>query len=48
MGLTPEGKPGPACFGLGLMSVPLPDGTALWGKTGHGRLLLAVVAPTSE
>ncbi|WP_405877292.1 beta-lactamase family protein [Streptomyces sp. NBC_01384] len=33
--LTADGKQGPACFGLGLMSVPLPDGTMLWGKTGH-------------
>lgn len=33
--LTPDGRPGPACFGAGLMSVPLPDGTLLWGKTGH-------------
>ncbi|MCX4614579.1 beta-lactamase family protein [Streptomyces mirabilis] len=33
--LSPDGRPGPACFGLGLMSVPLPDGTVLWGKTGH-------------
>ncbi|THA73732.1 serine hydrolase [Streptomyces sp. A0592] len=25
---------GTACFSVGLMSVPLPDGTVLWGKTG--------------
>ncbi|MFE5583323.1 serine hydrolase domain-containing protein [Kitasatospora sp. NPDC056531] len=24
-----------ACFGAGLMSTPLPNGTVLWGKTGH-------------
>ncbi|MEU4580855.1 serine hydrolase domain-containing protein [Kitasatospora aureofaciens] len=24
-----------ACFGAGLMSTPLPNGTLLWGKTGH-------------
>ncbi|MCQ4040889.1 serine hydrolase domain-containing protein [Streptantibioticus rubrisoli] len=24
-----------ACFGAGLMSTPLPDGSVLWGKTGH-------------
>ncbi|MER7843779.1 serine hydrolase domain-containing protein [Kitasatospora sp. NPDC096077] len=40
-----EGKPVPfvggtscnkvACFGAGLMSTPLPNGTVLWGKTGH-------------
>jgi D-alanyl-D-alanine carboxypeptidase len=24
-----------ACFGAGVMSTPLPDGTPLWGKTGH-------------
>ncbi|MFF7632553.1 serine hydrolase domain-containing protein [Kitasatospora sp. NPDC008050] len=29
------GKPGPACFGAGLMSIPLPNGQTLWGKTGH-------------
>ncbi|MFI9273367.1 serine hydrolase domain-containing protein [Kitasatospora sp. NPDC052896] len=29
------GKPGPACFGAGLMAVPLPNGQTLWGKTGH-------------
>ncbi|MGA5818895.1 serine hydrolase domain-containing protein [Kitasatospora sp. NPDC094028] len=40
-----DGKPVPfiggtscnkvACFGAGLMSTPLPNGTVLWGKTGH-------------
>ncbi|MET9641464.1 serine hydrolase domain-containing protein [Streptomyces virginiae] len=25
---------GTACYSVGLMSVPLPDGTVLWGKTG--------------
>ncbi|MEV7279850.1 serine hydrolase domain-containing protein [Streptomyces sp. NPDC093111] len=30
---TGPGK-GTACFSLGLMSTPLPDGTLLWGKTG--------------
>ncbi|MGW6979917.1 serine hydrolase domain-containing protein [Streptomyces sp. NPDC054932] len=25
---------GTACFSVGLMSVPLPDGSVLWGKTG--------------
>ncbi|MDH6138982.1 D-alanyl-D-alanine carboxypeptidase [Kitasatospora sp. GP30] len=40
-----QGKPVPfvngtscnklACFGAGLMSVQLPDGQLLWGKTGH-------------
>ncbi|MDH6127553.1 serine hydrolase domain-containing protein [Kitasatospora sp. GP82] len=30
-----KGNPGPACFGAGLMATPLPDGTLLWGKTGH-------------
>ena len=30
-----DGKPGPACFGAGLMSIPLPNGVLLWGKTGH-------------
>ncbi|WP_344637397.1 serine hydrolase domain-containing protein [Kitasatospora cystarginea] len=30
-----KGNPGPACFGAGLMGNPLPDGTVLWGKTGH-------------
>ncbi|WP_051967572.1 serine hydrolase domain-containing protein [Kitasatospora mediocidica] len=29
------GKPSTACFGAGLMSTPLPDGSLLWGKTGH-------------
>ncbi|WP_327146990.1 hypothetical protein [Nocardia sp. NBC_01327] len=26
---------GKACFGIGLMQVPLPDGTLVWGKTGQ-------------
>ncbi|MFI1258573.1 serine hydrolase domain-containing protein [Streptomyces netropsis] len=26
---------GSACFSVALMSFPLPDGTLLWGKTGH-------------
>ncbi|MER5866221.1 serine hydrolase domain-containing protein [Kitasatospora sp. NPDC002040] len=26
---------GTACYGAGLKSFPLPDGTVLWGKTGH-------------
>ncbi len=26
---------GSACFGAGVMKIPLPDGSALWGKTGH-------------
>lgn len=26
---------GTACYGAGLKSVTLPDGTVLWGKTGH-------------
>lgn len=26
---------GSACFGAGVMKTPLPDGSALWGKTGH-------------
>ncbi|WP_441247989.1 serine hydrolase domain-containing protein [Kitasatospora sp. McL0602] len=26
---------GKACFSAGLMKIPLPDGSALWGKTGH-------------
>lgn len=30
---TGPGK-GTACFSVGLMSVPLPDGSLLWGKTG--------------
>ncbi|MFB7355946.1 serine hydrolase domain-containing protein [Streptomyces gardneri] len=30
---TGPGK-GAACFSVGLMSTPLPDGTLLWGKTG--------------
>ncbi|GAA1949313.1 serine hydrolase domain-containing protein [Kitasatospora viridis] len=30
-----NGKPGPACFGAGLMATPLPGGQLLWGKTGH-------------
>ncbi|MGK4582243.1 serine hydrolase domain-containing protein [Kitasatospora sp. HPMI-4] len=30
-----NGNPGTACFGAGLMATPLPDGTTLWGKTGH-------------
>lgn len=30
---TGPGK-GTACFGVGLMSTPLPDGSLLWGKTG--------------
>ncbi|NXY98561.1 beta-lactamase family protein [Streptomyces sp. BR123] len=30
---TGPGK-GTACFSVGLMSVPLPDGSVLWGKTG--------------
>ncbi|MEU6980786.1 MULTISPECIES: serine hydrolase domain-containing protein [unclassified Streptomyces] len=30
---TGPGK-GTACFSVGLMSTPLPDGTLLWGKTG--------------
>ncbi|MGW9070659.1 serine hydrolase domain-containing protein [Streptomyces yangpuensis] len=30
---TGPGK-GTACYSVGLMSVPLPDGTVLWGKTG--------------
>ncbi len=26
---------GRACYGAGLMAIPLQDGTMLWGKTGH-------------
>ncbi|MFK0254940.1 serine hydrolase domain-containing protein [Streptomyces sp. NPDC090445] len=33
---TGPGK-GTACFSVGLMSVPLPDGSVLWGKTGSDR-----------
>ncbi|AEW99165.1 serine hydrolase domain-containing protein [Streptantibioticus cattleyicolor] len=33
--VRPDGTAGPACFGVGLMAVPLPGGGVLWGKTGH-------------
>ncbi|MBD0746680.1 serine hydrolase [Streptomyces sp. CBMA152] len=32
---TGECVTGVACYGAGLMSSPLPNGTVLWGKTGH-------------
>lgn len=30
-----QGGAGPACYGLGLSKLALPDGRTAWGKTGH-------------
>lgn len=41
-------QPGKACFGLGIGSDTLPDGTVLWGKTGQDQGYFSAVFATLD